>query len=55
MIGIIGAGNMGRAIALRIKAKTIISDVDIYHYDKSDLDKLLNDINIEFFDLPIRK
>ena len=28
MIGIIGAGNMGRAIALRIKAKTIISDVD---------------------------
>ena len=26
---------------------SIISDVDIYHYAKSDLDKLLNDINIE--------
>jgi len=28
MIGIIGAGNMGRAIASRINAKTMISDVD---------------------------
>ncbi len=29
MIGIIGAGNMGKAIALRINQKTLISDVDL--------------------------
>ena len=40
--------NMDKSVTyLNHYYSSIINDIDIYHYPKSDLDKLLNDINSE--------